>query len=275
MSSAKRFAVLAGVVIAVSSLTGVASLAEVGGTPAVTVSGSAQRVEDTSARKLLNEVIAAHGGIERYRKFGGMKYKTVGFPLTPFVAKPNTSTVDLVSRNNRIDGVDFSVGFDGKTAWSKPGIESVGLPARFFSLGSFYFIGMPFVFADGGVVLTDKGTQTYRGKEYRVIGASYGTGTGFSEQDDYDLFVDPVTKRLGLINHSVTEIGVERVTWEFPEWQTVEGLLVPQKMVYFGGFSPNPKEEGKVTIVSEVKFSSNRPAASTYAAPEGAKVEVK
>ena len=229
--------------------------------------------EQTTARQLLNEVIAAHGGLAAYRQFGGMKYEMVGFPLTPAVAKPSTSTVDLVSRNNRIDGTGYTIGFDGKQAWSTPGPEAVGLPARFYSLGSFYFIGMPFVFADGGVKLTDLGTQTYKGKTYRVLNAAYDDGTGYTAKDDYNLFIDPATKRLALINHSVTETGIERVTWEFPEWQTVNGLLVPAKLVFYPGFDANPKGDGATTVVQKVSFSTARPDAAIYAPPAGAVIE--
>lgn len=231
--------------------------------------------EDVSALELLGQTLAAHGGLARYRRFGSMRYEMVGFPLTPHVAKPSVSTVDLVSRSNRIEGQGYTVGFDGKTAWSDPGRSAVGLPARFYTLGSFYFVGMPFVFADTGVVLKDKGTQLYRGKPYRVVNASYTGGTGFSHNDDYDLYIDPQTKRLALISHSVTEIDVARVTWEFPEWQQVSGLLVPAKMVYYAGFNPNPTEPGPVTNIVAVRFDVARPPASTYAAPTTASIESK
>ena len=256
-------------VIAPEAMVG--GLAAAGQTSAQAVGAADQ----ASARQLLGEVLEAHGGLAKYRQFGGMKYEMVGFPLTPAVSKPSTSTVDLVSRNNRIESEAYTIGFDGKQAWSKPGPDAVGLPARFYSLGSFYFIGMPFVFADGGVVLTDLGTQTYKGKSYRVLNAAYHDGTGYTSKDDYNLFIDPATKRLGLINHSVTETGVARVTWEFPEWQTVNGLLVPAKLVFYPGFDANPKGEGAATAVKNVSFSAARPDASTYAPPAGAVIETK
>lgn len=233
------------------------------------------RVEEASARQLMSEVITAHGGLSKYREQGTMKYELVGFPLTPAVAKPSTSTVDLVSRNNRIESAGYTIGFDGKQGWSAPGPEAVGLPARFYSLGSYYFIGMPFVFADGGVVLTDKGTASYKGKSYRVITAAYDNGTGYSAKDDYDLYIDPATKRLALINHSVTETGIERVTWEFPEWQTVDGLLVPARLVFYPGFDANPKGDGAATVVRNVSFSKARPDASVYTPVAGAVIETK
>ena len=165
---------------------------------------------------LLEKTFQAHGGIDLWRKQKAMSYKMVGFPLTPQVAKPNRSTVDLRNRFNRIKSEDFTVGFNGKEAWALPNREAVGLRPRFFTLGSFYFNGMPFVFGDPGVVLEDKGAGTFQGKRYKLVGIGYKRGTGYTSKDDYVIFLDPETHRLALIHHSVTENpDVERVTWVY------------------------------------------------------------
>lgn len=56
----------------------------------------------------------------------------------------------------------------------------MGLPTRFFNLGSFYFISMPFVFGDSGIVITDVGTATFKGKTYRAVNIGYKKGTGYT-----------------------------------------------------------------------------------------------
>jgi hypothetical protein len=221
----------------------------------------------------LDATFEAHGGLKQWRKLRQMTYTLNGFPLSAQVARPNRSTVDLYNRFNRIEGEGFIVAFDGTRAWCTPGPEAVGLPPRFFALGSFYFIGMPFVFADPGVVLQERATETFRGKAYRVVQVSYPSGTGYSSKDDYTLFIDPETDRLGLIHHSVTETGVERVTWVFDEWQKVEKLLVPVRMTLYMGWNPDDPGDGKSFTIEDVRFSRKAPDPDIYAPPTDAVID--
>ncbi len=222
----------------------------------------------------LEMTLNAHGGLEKWQEQSAMIYTMIGFPLSPQVAKPNESTVDLKNRYNRIKSEEFTVGFNGETAWAVPGPEAVGLKPRFFSLGSFYFNGMPFVFADPGVVLTDAGTTTFQGKSYRLIKADFKKGTGYTSKDDFHLLIDPESNKLALINHSVSEIPeVERVTWVFDEWQNVNGLLMPSKVTYYPGWSPDDPGEGATYTIEELKFSSDQPDKAIYEAPANAVID--
>ena len=222
---------------------------------------------------ILDKTFEAHGGLEKWQKQYAMVYTMVGFPLTPQVAKPNKSTVDLKNRYNRIESEEFTVGFNGETAWTIPGPEAVGLPPRFFSLGSFYFNGMPFVFADPGVVLTDEGTATFQGKSYRLIKAGFKKGTGHSSKDDFHLLIDPESNKLVLINHSVTEIQVERATWVFNEWQDINGLLLPAKVTYYPGWNPDNPGGGATYTIENINISNVAPDKSIYDPPENAVID--
>ena len=227
---------------------------------------------DTAAGPL-DETFEAHGGLKQWREQRQMNYTLNGFPLSPQVSRPNRSTVDMNNRFNRIEGEGFVAAFDGTQAWCTPRPEAVGLSPRFFCLGSFYFIGMPFVFANPGVVLEEKATETIRGKSYRVVRVSYSSGTGYSSKDDYNLFIDPDTDRLALINHSVTETGIERVTWVFDEWQQVDGLLIPAKMTFHAGWNPDDPGEGASFTIEEAAFSTEPPNPSIYEPPADAVIE--
>ncbi|MHC5113805.1 MAG: hypothetical protein ACYTGP_05195 [Planctomycetota bacterium] len=218
----------------------------------------------------------AHGGLDRFRSYRQLAYTMDGFPLSPQMAKRNRSTVDLHRRFNRIDGDGFTVGFDGTDAWSEPVADASGLPSRFVTLGSFYFIGMPFVFGDEGVVVTPAGTQTFRGRSYRVFQIGYVRGTGYTSKDDYTVLIDPATDRLALIHHSVTENpDVDRVTWVFDRWQTVDGLLVPAQLTFHPGWNPDDPGEGHSFTVEDVHLSAVAPDASLYARPKGATVDAR
>lgn len=222
---------------------------------------------------LLDKTYAAHGGLEKWQEQKAMTYTMIGFPLTPQVSKPNKSIVDLKNRYNRIESEEFTVGFNGETAWSIPGPEAVGLKPRFFSLGSFYFVGMPFVFADPGVVLTDAGTTMFQGKSYKLITVGYNKGTGHTSKDDFHLLLDPESNKLALINHSVTEIQVERVTWVFNEWQDVNGLLIPSKLTFYSGWNPDDPGKGATYTIEDVKLNSVAPEKSIYEPPANAVID--
>lgn len=234
------------------------------------IAGSAPAARDATP---LTSTIEAHGGIEAWNRFGTLAYTMDGFPLSAPMAKANRSTVDLRSRFNRIDGDGFTVAWNGVSAWSTPGPDAVGLPPRFVTLGSFYFIGMPFVFADDGVVLEAAPDQAFRGREYRVVKVGYRRGVGHSSKDDYTLFIDKDTDRLALIHHSVTETGVERVTWTFDEWQRVDGLLVPARMTLYPGWNPDAPGDGSSFTIERVEFDTKTPPEKLYAAPADAVID--
>jgi len=254
-----------------SRITLVVSSLLLGAALLISCTTSPDHVAAGTSSSALAPTLEAHGGLERFRSRRQFAYTMDGFPLSPQMAKRNRSTVDLHRRFNRIDGDGFVVGFDGAAAWSTPGPDAAGLPSRFVTLGSFYFIGMPFVFADEGVTVTAAGTQTFRGKPYRVLHVSYDRGTGYTSKDDYNVFVDPRTDRVALINHSVTENpDIDRVTWVFDRWQRVDGLLVPSQMTFFAGWNPEDPGDGATFTVEDVVFSKIAPDAGLYTRPADA-----
>jgi len=229
--------------------------------------------KNANARNKLNATLNAHGGIENWQRYRTFAYTMDGFPLSPQVAKTSRSTVDLRHRTNRIEAEGYTTAWDGKVAWSTPGPDAIGLPPRFYNLGSFYFIAMPFVFADPGVVLTDGGRGDFNGKTYDVIHVGYQHGIGHSSKDDYTLFVDPDTHRLALFHHSVTETGVERVTWTLDEYQKINGLLIPAKMTFYSGFNPDNPGDGATFTITKVQLDESAPDPSIYEQPQGTAID--
>ncbi len=219
---------------------------------------------------VLDSTWQAHGGLARWQQQRTFQYTMKGFPLSAQMQKPNTSTVDLQSRRNRIDGEGFTVAYDGKKAWGLPDDKAAGIPARFVTLGSFYFIGMPFVFGDPGIKLQELPREKFLGKEYRVVRATYDKGVGYTPDDDYLLYVDPESGRLKLINHTVTELGdaKKRVAWLFDEWQEVNGLVVPKKMTFYDSWNAGKDlGKGKSFTIQNVKLSTDAPDPKLYVKP--------
>ena len=221
----------------------------------------------------IRATLDAHGGLDTWRQQGTLTYTLTGFPLSEAMSRPNTSTIDLRTRANRIDGEGFSVGWNGREAWSTGGPNSSGLPSRFVTLGSFYFLGMPFVFADLGTVITPRDDVAFEGRIYRSVGVGYEAGVGSTAEDDYVLLIDPDTDRLHAIHHSVTETGVERVTWVFAQWQEQDGLLAPAQLIFYAGWNPDAPGDGAATRVSGLDFRADRPDASIYDVPDDATID--
>ncbi|MEC7264879.1 MAG: hypothetical protein VXW38_14165, partial [Bacteroidota bacterium] len=59
----------------------------------------------------LSKVFEAHGGLELWKSM-----RTLSFVL-PNPEAPETHTVDLWSRKDRVDTEKYSMGFDGEKAW--------------------------------------------------------------------------------------------------------------------------------------------------------------
>lgn len=241
----------------------------------VSVLGLSAAWADTAGEAQLQKTLAAHGGLEHWKATRSLAYTMKGFPLTELIARENRSTVDLVTRKNRIDGPGYTVGFNGTDAWSLPGPKSSGLPSRFVTLGSFYFVGIPFVLADEGVEVNDGGTKTYNGKRYRVLDVGFKPGVGHSAEDNYQIYIDPQTERVALIHHNVTELYEKsvRVTWVYNDYSQVGPLFLPSRLTFFQGFSETQDEsQGKSYTVTNYEASRSQPDASLYTPPAGASI---
>ncbi len=216
----------------------------------------------------LTKTFDAHGGLSQWKKHKSFTYTLNGFPLSQQVAQPNTTTVDLEQRLHRIDSHLFTAGYDGQQAWAQPNDKALGLPPRFYLLGSFYFIGMPFVFSDPGVQASNNGILSFRGSDYNSYKITFSSGVGHSEKDEYIILVNPQTNELALIHHSVSENpDVDRVTWVFNEWQEISGLKVPAKMTFYPGWNPTGNDPGTSFTIENVGFSQKRPSIALFKRP--------
>ena len=225
----------------------------------------------------LQKTLAAHGGLATWQGYGSLNYTMQGFPLSEQIAKPNRSFVDLKSRTNRIEGEGFVVGFDGQNSWSTPAPKASGLPSRFVSLGSFYFVGIPFVLADPGVNVSWDGSKSFQGKTCHVLDVSFSNGVGHSAEDNYQIYIDPATDRVALINHNVTELYDEktRVTWVYNDYAAVgsDGLVLPRSLTFYQGWNENPAADSGATYqVLDYQVAADRQQPSLYQAPADASI---
>jgi hypothetical protein len=219
----------------------------------------------------LTKVFDAHGGLDTWNEMATLEFsveKPGGYEIT---------TTDLKDRYALIEMPKHTIGFDGEVLWMKNRDKSTydGNPKFYYNL-MFYFYAMPFVLADDGVMYAEAEPLIFEGNTYPGIQISYETGVGVSSDDEYILYYDADTHKMAWLAYTVTFGKDEKSkAWHFinyTNWQEVEGIVVPETMVWYTVENNQP-----TTIKSETKFVS--PMLTTvkmdprvYGRPEGAEM---
>lgn len=227
-----------------------------------------EKMDDHAFPEALSKVFDAHGRLELWKR-----QRTLSFVL-PNPELPETHTIDLWSRKDRMDTDQFSLGFDGKQVWLlDPQKNYRGDPAFYHNL-MFYFQAMPFVLADDGIVYTAAEDLEFGGKSYPGIQIGYKTGVGASSKDEYFIHFDPETHQMAWLGYTVTYMTGEHsdnFRWiHYNEWQEVDGVLLP-KAITWHNYEGRTILEAKNTVLFEnVSLSEEPKPDSFYAKPEGA-----
>ncbi len=223
----------------------------------------------------LNAAIQAHGGLATWQSYARLDYATRDFPLGANAPFNFTQTTDLHNRHHLTQGNGFTSGKNQHTAWALPNTEALGLPPAFFESGNFYFIAMPFVFADPGVIARDLGTKTFMDRQYDLVAIAYPAGIGETPEDDYILYIDSQTHRLHMIDFIPTSAEVNgdtpiedlpRKALVFDNWQQADGLLVPSQLTFYGWADGQLQGDGNTYFIHDVSFSKTPPKPSIFAA---------
>ncbi len=223
----------------------------------------------------LAAALKAHGGLTTWQSYARIDYATKNFPLGTSAPFNFIQTTDLNNRHHLTQGKNFTAGKNNRTAWALPNTQALGLPPAFFESGNFYFIAMPFVFADPGVIATDLGTKTFMGREYDLVAIAYPPGIGDTPEDDYILYIDSQTHRLHMIDFIPTSAEVNgdtpikdlpRKALVFDNWQQADGLLVPSQLTFYDWADGQFQNDGNTYFIHDVKFSQTPPKPSIFTA---------
>jgi len=219
----------------------------------------------------LQKAIDAHGGIETWQSYGAMRFSLRNWPLGKQAPLNDRHVADLRNRRHYVKGDSYEAGYTGSVAWVSPSPDALGLPASFYTKGAFYFLGMPFVWADPGVNADELGTSRYGGTSYDAVRISYEPGVGLSPKDEYVAFFDQETHRLKLIHFVPTFIGGPRRALVFEKHQRVEGLLVPSKATFYQWTNDGTtRGEGATYEIRKVSFESQLLGDKTFSPPTDA-----
>jgi len=236
-----------------------------------TVSKDDSAVVKTTYPENLSKVFNAHGGLSLWKQMQTLKF------TMPEEDGTETTTVDLKSRKSLIDMPNHVLGYDGNEVWllSKDTISFKGDP-KFYNNLMFYFFSMPFVMADKGIHYSEAQPLTVDRKTYPGIKISFDSGIGESPNDEYLLYYDKDTYKLVWLSYTVTYFSKQKSTefhfMKYDNWQTVNGLLLPETLEWYQAENNVPTTMRKVFKFVDVSISKQKTPSETFMKPDGAEI---
>ncbi len=230
----------------------------------------------------LARTYAAHGGLETWRAQGTLLYD-LDVTYGEIHARDH-QVFDLITRHGIASNTDYAVGFDGANFWlSRTGETSTPFPPRFYLWTPFYFLGVPFVFADEGAIRTELEPAMYQGKEYRVVRVTFASGVGDAPDDVYHLYIDPTTDRVKLLRYTVSYFVAAqgKPTDNLPEnallyddWvETNAGLLMATRTVSYAWREGTTTGDPRVELdFANLRFLETRPDPARFVPPADAEM---
>ena len=220
----------------------------------------------------LQKVFDAHGGLDQWRSFKSLSYE---IPKDDY---SELHTINLYSREDRVDTPDFSMGFDGQDVWLKDPENTYDGDAVFYHNLMFYFYAMPFVLADDGIVYSETEDLEFEGKQYPGIGIGYQANVGTSPKDEYYIHFDPDTYQMTWLGYTVTYRTGEKsenVKWiRYGDWQAKDGVILP-KAITWHNYEGRTIGEARSTVNFEnLNLSKESNPAEFFKMPEMAEVVV-
>jgi len=236
------------------------------------VEESERETETTAQRypETLLKVFAAHGGLESWKD-----KRVLSFTI-PKLDKPETHTIDLFSRHEKIEMPEVTMGYDGKEFWLADEKRSYKGDPIFYHNLMFYFYSMPFVLGDDGIKYDIAEELVFEGKSYPGIKISYESGVGISSKDEYFLYYNPETFQMEWLGYTVTYRSGEKsdnIKWiRYNDWMEVDDLILPKSITWHAYEDSQIKEPKNTVSFENVVLSEMAKPKTFFAIPENAQV---
>tara|TARA_R110002049_G_scaffold113243_2_gene263407 strand:+ start:191 stop:982 length:792 start_codon:yes stop_codon:yes gene_type:complete len=217
------------------------------------------------------KVFEAHGGLDKWNTMKSLEF-TIKKPKGDEV-----TTTDLKNRNSLIEMPNHMIGFNGEDVWlkNKDTAQYKGNPRFYYNL-MFYFYAMPFILADDGINYEDVDPLVFEGKEYPGIKISYESGVGESPEDEYIIYFDAETHKMTWLGYTVTYFSKEKSKEfhfiKYSNWQTVEGLLLPETLTWYNYENNLPTTKKNDLQFTNIVLSKEKTDQDVFEAPEGAEI---
>ena len=233
-------------------------------------SAPATQTDQTPLLRVLAQGIEAHGGLAQWESMGSLAYDVTRGQ------KSERHLTALRTRQTIQEGPGYRLGYDGERVWVEPRVDSFPGDPNFSRGLDFYFFAIPFVLADPGTVHEDLGTVLMDGSPYDAVKVSFEAGVGDSPNDFYIAHFHPETNQLAYLLYTVTyrsgEPNENYSLRAYEEWQEVNGLIVPQKIVSYQ-WDPETRQSGEKrgeSLFTSVSVLPEIPDTNIFAKPESA-----
>ena len=217
----------------------------------------AQPEREARGRALLDAAAEAHGGRDAWRAHDTLELVFVddwyGMAATLFDPWPDASMRGhVVQRPATFDSrVKFLGGAKDGWTWGIEDwqpytidpdgakVESDDADIRFMLPTVHYFVDLPFRLPEAELV-RHVGTETVGGQAWEVVYATWGTITKNADYDQYLVYIDPDSGRIGKVKYTVREIaGVVTGTCHLDDVRPVGDLLLAHTMTV----TPEPGDD--------------------------------
>ena len=188
-------------------------------------------------------MVSAHGDLGKWRSAPTVSFEDLFKPAGNQKATVSKVTVEQGRRRAYLDfpESDAHIAWDGKQAWSEN--WRAPYPPRFLALLNYYFLNLPWLARDSGVILGEPGKATLwkDAIEYITVKMTFGAEVGDTPDDYYILYIDPKTYRLKACEYIVTYASIlppdAKATpphvLVYDAFSTVEGFVVPTRYSIF------------------------------------------
>ncbi|MCI0450995.1 MAG: hypothetical protein L0Z51_01240 [Candidatus Latescibacteria bacterium] len=206
--------------------------------------GCSRKNESATALKgprIVQDMIAAHGGMEAWKNAPTVSFTDQWGESAPRMA----FVVEQSSRRAYFDipGTATAGAWDGGKAWSVD--WPTPTPVRFIALLNYYFVNLPWLTQDPGVILSEPGTGRLRDDsvEYVTVMMTFEPGTGDTPDDYYRLYIHPETKMLRACDYIVTyqalmgegQTSTPEHCLVYDQMTPAEGVMVPSHFIIYEG----------------------------------------
>ena len=227
----------------------------------------------TSSEEALPPVLAqaleAHGGLAQWRAQQRLEYDVhrKGMLL-------DHQLIALRPRKVLLTGDDYTIGYDGTQHWVSPDTAAFPGDVRFYHNLQFYFMALPFLFADPGIRYEPLAPRTIRDITYEGVRVSFEPGVGDASDDEYRAYFDPDTHHLTWLLYTVTYFSGEpsekySARW-YQAWHEVNGLLLPERVISYRWEDDALGEARDTTVYRNVEISNIPPDESIFLMPNQA-----
>lgn len=236
-----------------------------------------KKEENQPIKKIVNEnkeypstllkIFDAHGGLPTWQKMNSLSFEIV----TPTGSEVHTT--DLNSRHAIVESNAFKLGYDGVGVWLDDKESVFSGTAKYYYNRMFYLYAMPFIIADEGAFYTERKDAIIERKTYGVIHIGFERNVGESPKDEYIIYYNKETYLMEWLGYTVTFFeGNKNTDWQYikyDSWMNKNGLLLPEKMVWYGTKNKGVFAPSKTVFFTKVNVSETALNKSLFQAAEG------